>query len=77
MGGHVWVIGKFDWWLGWMKHVVRVDIVHDLDVMSRVAKGMRKAIDVHCIAAEVVRRIKCCQVQEIERTRHRPEPLIS
>ena len=64
---HVRVIGKRHRRRLWMEQAVGIETVHDVHVMALIAERMRQAVDVHRIAAEVVRRIERRQMQEIER----------
>ena len=50
--------------------MIGIDTVYDIHVVPQVAKSMRQAIDIHCIAAEAIGRIKGSEVAESERARH-------
>jgi hypothetical protein len=45
-----------------MQQMVRIDAVNDIDLMPGVAQRVAEAIEIHCVAAEAVRRIECGQV---------------
>ena len=64
------MVGKLDFGLGRVQQVIGVDTMNHIDVVAQITECMRQSINVHCIAAETVRRVECRQVQEIERTAH-------
>src|SRR5262245_53316622 len=61
---------KIDFRFGGVQQVIRVGAVNNVDVMSSVTQRMRQTIDVHGIPAKAVRRVKRCQMQEIEQAAH-------
>jgi len=47
--------------------MIRVNTVNHLNMMTIVTKCMGQAVKVNGIPAKAVRRIKCCQVQNIQK----------
>src|SRR5215831_20914636 len=60
---HVWMVGKLQFGLILVQQIIRVDAMHNIDVMAGVTKRVGQAIDVYCISAETVRWIKRCVMQ--------------
>jgi hypothetical protein len=69
--GHVGMPRKSNLRLTRMQQMVSVSTVNHIHLVPGIAQGVRQSIDIHGIAAETVRRIKRCQMEEIEGPAHR------
>jgi len=54
MGGDIRMIGEFHLWFCWVKQVIGVDAVDDINMMPCVSKCMTQAIDIHSVATETI-----------------------
>lgn len=64
------MILKFQLRLFRMEQVVGIDTMYDIHVMTGIPQRVAESVDIDCVAAETMRRVKCGQVQKVEGTVH-------
>ena len=70
MAADVRVFGERDRRRPRMKQMVRIDAVHDIDVMPSLAERVGEPVDVHRVAAKAVGRIEGGEMKKAQRSFH-------